>query len=109
MLNSGYLIAPGFRKVRIDAGYARATRYQSRTTGDIMIYIYQILSAILIGVAIGTLLGSRNTIRRGGAIIGIVLALIMIFTGSWIYLLIGTAIYLLSMGTVRDGASHSRA
>ena len=74
-----------------------------------MIYIYQILSAILIGVSIGSLLGSRNPIRMGGAVIGIVLALITIFTGSWIYLLIGTAIFLLSMGMVRNGTSHSRA
>ena len=63
-----------------------------------MLYVIQILAAIQIGIAIGVILGPRHTVRLGGSAIAIVLALIAIFTGSWVYLAIGTALFLLTMG-----------
>lgn len=72
-----------------------------------MLYVIQVLSAILIGVAIGSLLGSRHTLRLGGSAIAIALALITIFTGSWVYLAIGTAIFLFAMG-LSGGAATAR-
>ena len=62
-----------------------------------MIYVIQVLSAILIGISIGVLLGPRHTMRFGGSIAGIVLALVALFTGNWVFLAIGTAIFLVSL------------
>ena len=62
-----------------------------------MLYVIQVLSAILIGVSIGAVLGPRQPIRLGGSAIAVVLALIAIFTGSWVFLAIGTAVFLVIM------------
>jgi len=63
-----------------------------------MVYVIQVLSAILIGIAIGAILGARNPMRLGTSVLAIVLGLVTIFTGSWIYLAIGTVIFLIGAG-----------
>jgi len=62
-----------------------------------MLYVIQVLSAILIGLSIGAILGVRTPIRLGGSVIAIALGLAAIFTGAWLYLAIGTAIFLLAL------------
>ena len=69
-----------------------------------MLYVIQILAAILIGLSVGALLGPRQGARMVGAIIGIATGLVTIFTGSWVILAIGTAIYLITMAMVKDPA-----
>lgn len=73
-----------------------------------MLYVIQVLSAILIGISIGAVLGPRTPIRLAGSAAGVALGLITIFTGSWIFLAIGTAIFLIAIGMGRDtvGAHH---
>lgn len=63
-----------------------------------MLYVIQVLAAIQIGVAVGVLLGPRHTARLGASAIAILLAIVTIVTGSWVYLALGTAIFLLTMG-----------
>lgn len=63
-----------------------------------MLYVIQVLAAIQIGIAIGVLLGPRHTARMGSSVLAIILSLVTIVTGSWVYLAIGTAIFLLTMG-----------
>lgn len=63
-----------------------------------MLYIIQILAAIQIGIAVGVLLGPRHALRLGSSAIAIALSLVAIFTGSWVYLAVGTAIFLATMG-----------
>ncbi len=63
-----------------------------------MLYVIQVLAAIQIGLAIGVLLGPRHPVRLGSSILAIVLALATIVTGAWLYLAIGTAIFVLTMG-----------
>lgn len=62
-----------------------------------MLYVIQVLSAILIGISIGAILGLRTPMRLGGSVIAIALGVAAIVTGAWLYLAIGTAIFLLSM------------
>jgi hypothetical protein len=59
-----------------------------------MPYVIQVLAAILIGVAIGSILGPRQSLPLIGALAAIVLALVALFTGGWIWLAIGTVIFL---------------
>lgn len=63
-----------------------------------MLYVIQILAAIQIGLAVGVLLGPRHGLRMVSATVAIVLALATIVTGAWLYLVIGTAIFLATMG-----------
>ncbi len=63
-----------------------------------MLYVIQVLAAIQIGIAVGVLMGPRHTARFASCIAAIVLSLAAIFTGSWIFLAIGTAVFLLTMG-----------
>lgn len=72
-----------------------------------MLYVIQVLSAILIGLSIGAVLGPRTPVRLAGSAAAVALALITIFTGSWIFLAIGTAIFLVTIGLGRDTASAS--
>lgn len=62
-----------------------------------MLYVIQVLSAILIGVSVGSLMALRTPTRLIGCLIAIALGLVSIFTGAWLYLAIGTAIFLLAM------------
>lgn len=67
-----------------------------------MLYIIQILSAILIGISVGAIASQRNTLLLSVSIIAIILAGVTIVTGSWILLAIGTAIFLIGQGAQRD-------
>lgn len=71
-----------------------------------MQYVIQVLSAILIGVSIGVILGPRYPVRFLGSIAAIVLALIAIFTGAWVALAAGTVVFL---AVVALPASPSRS
>ncbi len=62
-----------------------------------MVYVIQVLSAILIGIAIGALLGARPAARLVGSLAAIVLAILTIVTGSWMLLAVGVAIFLAAM------------
>ncbi|HLU01041.1 MAG TPA: hypothetical protein VKZ70_15015 [Burkholderiaceae bacterium] len=63
-----------------------------------MLYVIQVLAAIQIGLAVGVLLGPKHPARLGSSVLAIILALAAIFTGSWIYLAVATALFLLTMG-----------
>lgn len=63
-----------------------------------MLYVIQVLAAIQIGVAAGVLLGPKHPVRFVSSLLAIVLALVTIVTGSWVYLAIGTAIFLVTQG-----------
>lgn len=67
-----------------------------------MQYIIQILSAILVGTAIGAILGPRNKVLFIGSAAGIVLGLVAIFTANWILLAVGAAVFLVAQGMQRD-------
>lgn len=72
-----------------------------------MQYVIQVLSAILIGVALGVVLGPRYPVRFIGALIAIALGAIAIFTSNWVYVAAGTAVFLVTLAT-RGAASSSR-
>lgn len=62
-----------------------------------MQYVIQVLGAILIGISIGVVLGPRYPVRFIGALAGIALGAVAIFTSNWVYLAIGTAIFLATL------------
>lgn len=59
-----------------------------------MSYVIQVLAAILIGVAIGSILGPRQPLLLLGGAAAIVLALVALFTTAWLWLLIGLVVFL---------------
>ncbi len=59
-----------------------------------MHYIIQILSAILIGTALGAILSPRTSVLLIGSLAAIALGLVAIFTASWIFLAIGVVLFL---------------
>ncbi|MBB5216032.1 hypothetical protein [Parapusillimonas granuli] len=63
-----------------------------------MHYIIQILAAILVGTAIGAILGPRSNVLFIGSIIAVALGLAAIVTASWVLLAIGTAVFLVVQG-----------
>lgn len=67
-----------------------------------MIYIYNLLSAILIGLSIGAVVGQRNSAAVVTGLIAIVLGAVTIITNMWIPLAVGTAIFLIGQGMQRD-------
>ncbi|NYT79944.1 hypothetical protein H0A70_00290 [Alcaligenaceae bacterium] len=69
-----------------------------------MHYIIQILAAILVGTAIGAILGPRNKVLFVGSAVAIALGLVAIFTVSWVVLAIGTAVFLVVQGMQRAHA-----
>ncbi|WP_442596086.1 hypothetical protein ACSBPU_04830 [Parapusillimonas sp. JC17] len=69
-----------------------------------MHYIIQILAAILVGTAIGAILGPRNKVLFVGSAVAIALGLVAIFTASWVMLAIGTAVFLVVQGMQRAHA-----
>lgn len=71
-----------------------------------MHYIIQILSAILIGIALGAIFGPRNNALLIGSAVAAVLGLIAIVTTSWIILAIGVAVFLLAQGMQGKGQAH---
>ncbi|TFL15188.1 hypothetical protein CSC67_00175 [Pusillimonas caeni] len=73
-----------------------------------MLYIYNVLAAILIGTAIGAVLGQRNSLARITCLVAVVLGAVTFFIDSWIPLAIGTAVFLVGQGVQRN-ASSARA
>lgn len=67
-----------------------------------MIYIYNLLAAILIGLSIGAAIGQRNNAARVTGLIAIVLAVVTIFTNTWLPLAVGVVIFLIGQGLQRD-------
>src|SRR5690554_1579983 len=66
--------------------------------GAPMLYVYNVLAAILIGLSIGAAVGQRNNAALVTGLIAVVLGAITFFMGSWIPLAVGTAIFLLGQG-----------
>jgi len=73
-----------------------------------MLYIYNVLAAILIGTAIGAVLGQRNSLARITCLVAVVLGAVTFFIDSWIPLAIGTVVFLIGQGMQRN-ASSARA
>lgn len=67
-----------------------------------MVYVFQLLAAILIGTSIGAVLSPRNNILLFGSVIAIALGVVTLIIGSWVALAIGTAVFLASQATQRD-------
>ncbi len=70
-----------------------------------MHYIILILAAMLVGTAIGALLVPRNKSLFIGSLAAIALGIVTMATGSWIFLAIGTAIFLAAQATQRDNTA----
>lgn len=64
-----------------------------------MLYVYNVLAAILIGTAIGAALGQRSGFARITCLIAVVLGAVTFFVDSWIPLAVGTAVFLVGQGT----------
>ena len=67
-----------------------------------MLYIIQILSAILIAVSIGSCLSAPRPARLVAGLIAVVLGAIGIVAGSWPALVAGTIVHLGYQATQRD-------
>ncbi|RTZ47603.1 hypothetical protein EKL30_00935 [Candidimonas sp. SYP-B2681] len=67
-----------------------------------MEYVIQVLSAILVGTAIGAVLGPRSRSLFIGSVAAIALGAVSIFTASWVMLAIGTAIFLAAQSMQRE-------
>ena len=67
-----------------------------------MIYVYNLLSAILIGLSIGAAMGQRNSAALVTGVIAMVLAIVTIVTNMWIPLAVGVAVFLIGQGMQRD-------
>lgn len=70
--------------------------------GAPMLYIYNVLAAILIGMSIGAAMGQRNNAALVTGLIAAVLGVVTFFMNSWIPLAVGTAIFLIGQGMQRD-------
>lgn len=80
----------------------RAARAFNQKMGASMHYIIQILAAILMGTAIGAMMGSRNKALLVGSAAAIALGVVTLFVPSWWPLGIGTAIFLVVQSMQRD-------
>lgn len=67
-----------------------------------MHYIIQILGVILIGTAVGTLFGPRNTVLLMGTLAAIALGVVTLIMASWTPLAIGAAIFIAAHAMQRD-------
>jgi len=63
-----------------------------------MLYVFNVLAAILVGTAIGAALGQRNSFARITCLIAVVLGAVTFFIDSWVPLAVGTAIFLVGQG-----------
>jgi len=66
-----------------------------------MLYIYQILAFVLIGVSLGALAGDRRVLP---AIVGIACAALVFFLHTWWPLALGLAVFLAAQATQQDAA-----
>jgi hypothetical protein len=71
-------------------------------------YVILTLAAILMGTAVGSLLGPRNKVLFLGSLITIALCIVTFVTGAWLPLAIGTAVSV-AMHSVQRDATLSRA
>lgn len=67
-----------------------------------MLYVIQVLAAILIGTAIGAAINPRNTVLRISSLIAAALGVVAVFMGSGLVLIIATAIFLGVQSLQRD-------
>lgn len=67
-----------------------------------MYYIIGLLAAMLIGMALGAVIGRRNNLHFIASLITIALGAATIITASWVPLVIGTAIFLAVQAMQRD-------
>jgi hypothetical protein len=86
-----------------DAGCHRAARaFKQNKNGASMDYVIQVLSAILVGTAIGAIIGPRTRSLFIGSVAAIALGTVALVTASWVSLAIGTAIFLAAQSLQRD-------
>lgn len=71
-----------------------------------MVYIVQILAAILVGISVASLINTRSTFVVIGSIIAIVLAVGTFMTKSWWILWAGTAAFIIGQMFHRDNFSR---
>lgn len=67
-----------------------------------MHYIIQILGVILIGTAVGTLFGPRNTVLLIGTLIAIALGIATLVTITWSPLALGAIVFFAAHALQRD-------
>ncbi len=67
-----------------------------------MHYIIQIIAAMLIGTAVGTLIGSRNTVLLVGTVVAVALGIATIVTISWVPLVLGFIVLVAAHAMQRD-------
>lgn len=63
-----------------------------------MLYVYQVLAAILIGLSIGAIVVSRShKALMLGSLVAIVLGVVTIAMGTWVPLAVGVAVFLVAV------------
>lgn len=67
-----------------------------------MYYVILTLAAILMGTAVGALLGPRNKALFLGSLITVALCIVTFVTGSWVPLAIGAAVSIAVHSVQRD-------
>jgi diacylglycerol kinase len=67
-----------------------------------MLYVIQVLAAILVGTAIGAAINPRNSLLRISSLIAAALGSVAVFMGSGMLLIIATAIFLGVQSLQRD-------
>ena len=67
-----------------------------------MLYVIQVLAAILIGTAIGAAINPRNTVLRISSLIAAALGVVAVFMGSGLVLIVATVIFLGVQSLQRD-------
>ena len=76
---------------------------KSTSRGQPMQYVYNVLAAILIGLALGAALGQPTSSARITGVIAIVLAVLaFFFSPSWIPLAVGVAVFLVGQAMQGD-------
>lgn len=72
-----------------------------------MHYIIQILGAILIGISVAALLGTRTTFLFIGSIVAIAFGIALMIVPSWWVLWVGVAFYIVGQLFHRDEFSRA--
>lgn len=67
-----------------------------------MLYVIQVLAAILVGTAIGAAINPRNSVLRISSLIAAALGVVAVVMGSGLVLIIATAIFLGVQSLQRD-------
>lgn len=74
-----------------------------------MYYIFQILAAILLGTAIASALGRRNTLLTISSIVAAACGVVVLINGDWIPLVVGTIIFMAAQALQRDTYHRARS